>query len=138
MWPVQQGMGDFLGEMATMMSQNEPTVRKKRKKEKRSHSSFDVCLILTTFLSAPSFGVCVWQEDVEESFEELQDLFEEMFQRDVSGFASSSSSHSGDCSSSSSKKRNCSDMNSSCSKSKGEDGMSSDSSTFGANQRRRL
>ncbi|KAJ4837207.1 hypothetical protein Tsubulata_044338 [Turnera subulata] len=59
----EDGMGDFLNEMAVMMSQTKPS------------------------------------EDVEESFEELQDLFEELFQEDMESYgasyqtASSSSSY---------------------------------------------
>eukprot|EP00268_Persea_americana_P023766 TRINITY_DN23286_c0_g1_i1.p1 TRINITY_DN23286_c0_g1~~TRINITY_DN23286_c0_g1_i1.p1 ORF type:complete len:184 (+),score=32.07 TRINITY_DN23286_c0_g1_i1:230-781(+) len=91
----ENGMGDFLGEMAMMMSQTEPS------------------------------------GNAEESFEELQDLFEEMFQRDVGGFASSSqntnvhypsSNFSHSTCNKNNNKQNYSDMNSG--KNKGDDGPS--------------
>ncbi|XXG81585.1 hypothetical protein AAC387_Pa09g2181 [Persea americana] len=89
------GMGDFLGEMAMMMSQTEPS------------------------------------GNAEESFEELQDLFEEMFHRDVGGFGSSSqntnvhypsSNFSHSTCNKNNNKQNYSDMNSG--KNKGDDGPS--------------
>ncbi|CAK9144653.1 unnamed protein product [Ilex paraguariensis] len=83
----ENGMGEFLNEMATMMSQNKPN------------------------------------KNGEESFEDLQELFHEMFQSDIEAFGSSSHARNpSSCSSSlfascgeSSKaanKRNSSDMNS--------------------------
>lgn len=99
----ENGMSDFLGEMATMMSQTKPS------------------------------------ENEEESFEELQELFEEMFQRDINCFGSTSQSSNvhfppsasiGGSDSSSNNKRNCSDMNSG--KGKGGDVLSSDFSAFSA------
>ncbi|XVF27118.1 hypothetical protein REPUB_Repub14bG0079100 [Reevesia pubescens] len=81
----QNGMGDFLNEMAVMMSQTKSS------------------------------------ENGEESFEKLQELFEEMFQSDIDSFGSSGQSTTS-CSdsssiasygeSSSSNKRNSSDMSS--------------------------
>ncbi|WZY83790.1 hypothetical protein YC2023_030174 [Brassica napus] len=53
----QNGMGDFLNEMATMMNQSKPS-----------------------------------ENNTGDSFEQLQDLFNEMFQGDASAFSSSSSS----------------------------------------------
>uniref|UniRef100_A0A5B7BXR1 J domain-containing protein n=1 Tax=Davidia involucrata TaxID=16924 RepID=A0A5B7BXR1_DAVIN len=76
----ENGMGDFLNEMAAMMTQNKPN------------------------------------ENGEESFEELQELFEEMFQKDIESFSSTSQtvtpSHAS-CSESSNTttKRNSSEMN---------------------------
>ncbi|KAI4329049.1 hypothetical protein L6164_021355 [Bauhinia variegata] len=80
----QNGMGDFLNEMATMMSQTNPN------------------------------------ENGQESFEELQRLFEEMFQGDIGSSESNSNAAAG-CSTSSSyasfggnsssNKRNSSEMN---------------------------
>ncbi|XP_011623113.1 dnaJ homolog subfamily B member 7 isoform X1 [Amborella trichopoda] len=88
-----QGMGEFLGEMAVMMSQTKPS------------------------------------EKGPESFEDLQNLFQEMFERDLDMFKSSTShnnnndnnnnnhrsSDNNNCSSvhcfSNTNKRNCSDMN---------------------------
>ncbi|XP_057981909.1 uncharacterized protein LOC131167111 isoform X2 [Malania oleifera] len=84
----ENGMGDFLNEMAAMMCDTKPS------------------------------------GNGEESFEDLQELFEELFQRDIGGFGSASNtvSSSSSCSSSSSfvscsanssaNKRNSSEMNS--------------------------
>ncbi|XP_048419945.1 dnaJ homolog subfamily B member 7-like isoform X2 [Pyrus x bretschneideri] len=78
------GMGEFLNEMAMMMSQTKPN------------------------------------EDGKETFEELQDLFDEMFQGDIGSYGSASrtpsscstSSYASYCeSSSSNNKRDCSEMN---------------------------
>ncbi|KAM5579622.1 dnaJ [Rosa sericea] len=82
----ENGMGDFLNEMAVMMSQTKPN------------------------------------EDGGESFEQLQELFEEMFQGDIESFSScsqppascstSSSSYASYCESSTpNNKRNSSEMN---------------------------
>ncbi|XXG53422.1 hypothetical protein AAC387_Pa03g1512 [Persea americana] len=93
-------MGDFLGEMAMMMSQNKPN------------------------------------GNGEDSFEELQELFEEMFHRDMNGFGSSSqtsnvryqapksSAPACNMSSSSNNNRNCSGMSSA--KANGDGFFSSD------------
>ena len=70
-----------------------------------------------------SFELAIGQENVEESFEELQELFEEMFQSDIEAFGSKSQTvHPPSCSSSSyascsetsnaTNKRNASEMNS--------------------------
>ncbi|KAL5579627.1 hypothetical protein UlMin_012069 [Ulmus minor] len=74
----ENGMGDFLSEMAVMMSQTKPN-----------------------------------ETSREESFEELQQLFDEMFQVNIEPFGCNSQSSGASCSSSSSSnnKRNSSEMN---------------------------
>ncbi|KAF0903824.1 hypothetical protein E2562_029926 [Oryza meyeriana var. granulata] len=77
------GMGDFLGEMAQMMSQATPTVRKK---ETCCHKICIDCALRFMFWFCENRKFLVEQE----SFEELQQLFVDMFQDDIdAGFCQS-------------------------------------------------
>lgn len=79
-----QGMGDFLNEMAVMMSQTKSNVS----------LCFDLIgtlqILIAILVMIIMAGLWYWQENGKESFEELQELFEDMFQRDVDAFNSAS------------------------------------------------
>ncbi|CAJ1976073.1 unnamed protein product [Sphenostylis stenocarpa] len=72
----EQGMGDFLNEMATMMSQSKPSVS-------------EFCEISVSYAYNVKYKAAL-DENREESFEELQQLFEEMFQANIGSVGSSS------------------------------------------------
>ncbi|KAJ6394300.1 hypothetical protein OIU77_023511 [Salix suchowensis] len=72
----ENGMGGFMNEMAAMMSQTKP----------RWLSKSAICFNARNVLNLSSSPGTASVENVEESFEELQELFDEMFQADLDSF----------------------------------------------------
>ncbi|KAK9101582.1 hypothetical protein Scep_025012 [Stephania cephalantha] len=103
----ENGMGDFLGEMAVMMSQTKPSVRFR----------FNIAYVsaFANVRRGRSEVELRYIENASQCFEDLQTLFDTMFGKDIKAFCStaSQSSSSSTFNDNCSNKRNCSEMSSS-------------------------